>query len=81
MKNLGDTLGIALFGTVALAVIGSRSARLPGVPAASLPPDILVSGFQMAFVAGIVLCLAAAAMSALARDVSCGVGKEESQAG
>jgi EmrB/QacA subfamily drug resistance transporter len=81
MKNLGDTLGIALFGTVALAVIGAQSARLPGVPAASLPPDILVSGFRVAFIAGIVLCLAAAAMSALARDVSSRVGEEESQAG
>ncbi|HTY52434.1 MAG TPA: MFS transporter [Methanomicrobiales archaeon] len=76
-KNIGDTVGTALFGTVALAVIGAQAAHLPGVTAADLPPDILTSGFRVAFAVGILLCLAAAAMSFLVKGVPCRPGEGE----
>ncbi|HUK39005.1 MAG TPA: DHA2 family efflux MFS transporter permease subunit [Methanomicrobiales archaeon] len=74
-KNVGDTLGTALFGTIALSVIAARAARLPGIPAASLPPDLLTGGFRIAFAAGVLLCIAAAAMSALAREAPGATGE------
>jgi EmrB/QacA subfamily drug resistance transporter len=80
-KNIGDTVGTALFGTVALAVIGAQAAHLPGTTAATLPPALLTSGFRVAFLVGILLCLAAVAMSAFSRDVPRGKGREESRTG
>jgi len=64
---------------VALAVIGAQAAHLPGVTAADLPPDILTSGFRVAFAVGILLCLAAAAMSFLVKGVPCRPGEERQE--
>lgn len=62
LRNGGAVLGIALLGTLGMG-------RTAGAWAGPDPaPALLIPGFQAAFLAGMVICLAVAAVSAVVRE-------------
>ncbi|MFA4848244.1 MAG: MFS transporter [Methanoregula sp.] len=65
IRNTGSVFGVAIFGTIVVqVVIGMMAYR--HVIAAS--PDVLSTGFSIAFSIGIILCLAGACLSAAVRE-------------
>ncbi|MFA5236794.1 MAG: hypothetical protein WC362_02940 [Methanoregula sp.] len=71
LRNIGEALGIALFGTIAVFVILSTMTVRATM---DLSPVILATGFRAAFLWGTVLCLACTVISAVTstRDDSLG---------
>jgi EmrB/QacA subfamily drug resistance transporter len=65
LRNVGAVIGVAVLGTIAGQVILNA---LGGKITGSLQPAELAPGFQAAFLAGAVICLAVAAMSAGIRE-------------
>jgi EmrB/QacA subfamily drug resistance transporter len=65
LRNTGAVLGVALFGTIAVQVIAGTMAHRHVISAS---PDMLSMGFSVAFTAGILLSILAAAISAVIRD-------------
>jgi len=65
LRNTGAVLGVALFGTIAVQVIAGTMAQRHVIRAS---PDMLSMGFSVAFTAGILLCILAAAISGVIRD-------------
>lgn len=67
-KNIGDVLGVAVFGTVFIQAIVSAFAHSPETPHTEIAAAMLVPGFHAAFFVGAVVCAIAAALSLMARD-------------
>jgi len=68
MKNVGETLGIALMGTIALFTVVTNKGFDPKTPVAQIPMEIIVEGFAVAFIAAAVIAVIAAVLSAIAKD-------------
>jgi len=68
MKNVGETVGIALMGTVALFTVVTNKNFNPNTPVAQIPMEIIVEGFAVAFVAAAAIAVIAAVLSAVAKD-------------
>jgi EmrB/QacA subfamily drug resistance transporter len=68
MKNVGETLGIALMGTIAIFTVVTNEGFDPNTPVAQIPMGIIVEGFAVAFVAAAVITVAAVILSAIAKD-------------
>ncbi|WP_292370716.1 DHA2 family efflux MFS transporter permease subunit [Methanoregula sp. UBA64] len=68
MKNVGETVGIALMGTIALFTVVTNKNFNPNTPVAQIPMEIIVEGFAVAFIAAAVIAVIAAVLSAVAED-------------
>lgn len=68
MKNVGETMGIALMGTIALFTVVTNKGFDPKTPVAQIPMEIIVEGFAVAFVAAAVIAVVAVVLSAIATD-------------
>jgi len=68
MKNVGETLGIALMGTIAIFTVVSREGFDPKTPVAQIPMDFIVEGFEVAFFAAAAVAVIAMILSAIAKD-------------
>lgn len=68
MKNVGETVGIALMGTIAIFTVVSSEGFDPKTPVAEIPMGIIVEGFAVAFVAAAAIAVLAVILSAIARD-------------
>jgi len=68
MKNVGETMGIALMGTIALFTVVTNKGFDPNTPVAQIPMEIIVEGFAVAFVAAAAIAVIAALLSAVAKD-------------
>ncbi|MFZ1126988.1 DHA2 family efflux MFS transporter permease subunit, partial [Methanoregula sp.] len=68
MKNVGETLGIALMGTIALFTVVNSEGFDPKTPVAQIPMEIIVTGFAVAFIAAAVISVVAVILSAIAKD-------------
>jgi len=68
MKNVGETMGIALMGTIAVFTVVSSKGFDPKTPAADIPMGILVEGFDVAILAAGCIVIIAVILSAIAQD-------------
>ena len=68
MRNIGDVLGVALFGTIFVSIV-MGSAHIPSGPAhINIPTELFVEGFQAAFMAGVIICVIAFVLSLATRE-------------
>jgi len=68
MKNVGETVGIALMGTIAIFSVVHNTGFDPKTPAADIPMGILVEGFDVAVLAAAGIVILAVILSAIAKD-------------
>ena len=68
MKNVGQTTGIALTGTIAVFAVVSSKGFDPKTPVADIPVGILVEGFDVAILAAAGIVILAVILSAIAQD-------------
>ena len=68
MKNVGETLGIALMGTIAVLTVVHNKGFDPKTPVADIPVGILVEGFNVAILAAAAIVILAVILSAIAKD-------------
>lgn len=68
MKNVGETIGIALIGTIAVFAVVHNRGFDPKTPVAEIPMGILVEGFDIAILAAAGIVILAVILSAMARD-------------
>lgn len=68
MKNVGQTIGIALMGTIAVLTVVTSEGFNPNTPVADIPMAIIVEGFGVAFVAAAAIAVLAIILSAIAKD-------------
>jgi len=68
MKNVGQTIGIALTGTIAVFAVVSSKGFDPKTPVADIPMGILVEGFDVAIMAAAGIVILAVILSAIAQD-------------
>jgi EmrB/QacA subfamily drug resistance transporter len=72
MKNVGETLGVALMGTIAIFTVVHSKGFNPNTPVSEIPIGIFVEGFAMAIMAAAVAALLAVIFSAIAKDAPAG---------
>jgi hypothetical protein len=70
MKNVGQTIGIALTGTIAVFAVVSSKGFDPKTPVADIPVGILVEGFDVAIMAAAGIVILAVILSAIAQDTA-----------
>jgi len=70
MKNVGQTVGIALMGTIAIFTVVHNKGFDPKTPVADIPVGILVEGFDVAILVAAGIVILAVILSAIAKDNS-----------
>ncbi len=68
LRNIGSVMGVALFATVFLQVVFSTAAITETTTYADISSSVMIAGFQAAFLGGVVACIVALLLSAVARD-------------
>jgi EmrB/QacA subfamily drug resistance transporter len=77
MKNVGETLGVAVMGTVAIMTVVTSKGFNPNTPVAEIPLGILVEGFDVAILAAAIIAVLAVVLSAIAKDSPPGAVPEQ----
>jgi len=68
MKNVGQTVGVALMGTITIMTIVNNKGFNPKTPVMDIPLGIFVEGFDVAILAAAGIAVLAIIFSAIARD-------------